>query len=124
VLEAARARHVVLSVEEVAKVAGVEPGHVYTALQALNVRHRWLRPEDYLPSIASRLDVSEELRSRLMSEALTILASRRIHGSPKCVAATALYAVARKLGVNLSMESVAKAAEVSVQPLKRWRELL
>ena len=59
-----------------------------------------------------------------MSEARSILASKRMHGSPKCMAATALYAASRKLSVNLSMERVAKAAGVSVQQLKRWRELV
>ena len=78
------------------------------------MRHRWLRPEDYLPSIASRLDVSDELKSRLMSEALSVLANKRIHGSPKCIAATALYAAPRELNVDLSMERVARAAGVSV----------
>ena len=48
ILEAARARRVVLSVEEAARATGVEPGHAYIALPALNVRHRRLRPEGYL----------------------------------------------------------------------------
>ena len=60
----------------------------------------------------------------MMSEALSMLASERVHGSPKCIAATALYTASRKLNVDLSMESVAKAAGVSMEPLKRWRELV
>ena len=61
VLETARARRIMLSVEEVARAAGVEPGTVYTGLQALGVKHRWLKPEHYLPSIASKLCMSGEL---------------------------------------------------------------
>jgi len=80
VLEAARRRRIMLSVEDVARAVGVKLGWVCIALQALSVKHRWLKLERYLPSIASRLNVSGELRAKLVSEALSILASKRIQG--------------------------------------------
>ena len=59
-----------------------------------------------------------------MSEALSILASKRIKGSPRSIAALAIYAAARKLGLYISREEVAEAAGVGRTTMRRWKELL
>ncbi|RLF12633.1 MAG: hypothetical protein DRJ69_00780 [Thermoprotei archaeon] len=74
-------------------------------------------------SIASKLCASGELRARLVSEALSILASKRIKGSPRSIAALAIYAAARKLGLHILREQVAEAAGVSITTMRRGREL-
>ena len=125
VLEAARRMTKrLITVEEVARAANVKPGQVYTALQALGVKHRWIPPEHYLISVVSKLKLAGEFRAKLVAEALNILSCRRVHGSPRTLAALALYAAAKRLRANLSMAEVAEAASVSKATIKRWKEIL
>jgi len=53
-----------------------------------------------------------------------MLARRRVKGSPRSVAALAVYAVARRLGLDLSRDEVARAAGVGAATMRRWKELL
>ena len=72
----------------------------------------------------SRLDVHEELRAKLVSEALNMLASKKTQGSPRSLAALAIYAAARRLGLHLSRNEIAEVAGVSRIIMRRWRKLI
>lgn len=83
-------------------------------------------PSQYLPRLASSLEVSSEAE-RLSRELLKVVTEAGVHGgkSPAGLAAAALYAAARLTNEQLTQETVSNAGYVSTMTIRnRYQEIL
>ncbi|PSQ45856.1 transcription initiation factor IIB 2 [Halobacteriales archaeon SW_7_68_16] len=83
-------------------------------------------PAQYLPRIASQLDVSEEVERRARS-LLETAKSQAVHSgkSPVGLAAAAIYAAALLTNEKVTQEAVSNAADISEVTIRnRYQELL
>ena len=85
---------------------------------------RYTPPERFLPRIASRLEgLSDERKASLIREASKLIVKAREQcktggRTPSAIAAAALYEASRRLGVRVSQEGLANAANVSVPSIR------
>lgn len=94
--------------------------HVQVVKSELPVSVPPAHPRDFLPLVASRLDLEPAVERRA-TEALERVTSEEVHVGkhPAAIAATVVYAVANDAGHDLTQETVATAADVSTVTISR-----
>ncbi|WP_435197067.1 transcription initiation factor IIB [Natronomonas sp. EA1] len=125
---ACRQENIPRSLDDLTTVSRVERreiGRTYRYIsQELELAVEPVDPKQYLPQLASELDVSDEIQlkaERIIEETT----SRGLHSgkSPSGFAAAALYSASRIVGPKLTQQAAAEAADVTVVTIRnRYQE--
>lgn len=114
-------------VAPLARVARDRVEHAYSVLnRVLGLPAEAVRPETYLPHLASTVGLSTESERRVRTYADVAHNAGIANGrNPNGVAAGCLYAAAQERGELVTQEALADAADVTTMTVRsRWREVL
>jgi len=123
-----RQEHVPRSLDDIAAVSRVtrrEIGRTYRYIsQELDLELEPVDPKQYIPQIASELNVNDEIQHEA-AEIVDRTTDLGLHSgkSPSGYAAAAIYAASRIVGPKLTQRAVAKVADVTVVTIRnRYQE--
>ena len=124
-----RCHHSSLRLDDLVETARVGHSRVTNAYKTLNtglgLPTQPVRPSEFVPRLASKLDVSDALRRRALALSKHHYETGMSNGRhPSGVAAASIYEATREHNLTLTQQQIADAAGVSAVTLRgRWEEL-